>query len=71
VTHTEDGGRSASFASDNVYDGDQTENNKCEVLLVPSAVDVRSRCYFWKLIKNGAMFKHTDELEEFVEHKLI
>jgi hypothetical protein len=53
----------------------QTENNKWEVLRVPSPVDICSklsseRCYleaYW----NGDMFEHNYQLEQFVENKLL
>jgi hypothetical protein len=54
---------------------DQTKNNKCEILPVPSAVDIHSMlssvdCCL-QAYSNGDMFEHTDQLEQFVENKLL
>jgi hypothetical protein len=49
--------------------------HKCEVLPVPSSVDICSMQssarryleYYW----NGEMFEHTDQLEQFADNKLL
>jgi hypothetical protein len=70
-----DWGRPSSSTGDNRDEDDQTENNKCEVLPFPAAVDIRSmsnsvhRCL--KVYLNGEMFEHTDQLEQFVGNKLL
>jgi hypothetical protein len=63
----------SSTGDNSVYD--HKENNKCEVLPVPSVVDIHSTLSsvhrYLEAYSNAKISEHTDQLEHFVENQLL